>query len=80
MTSWPARYRLLSFAITIGVTLTEFALLAAPFGAIVWFAGLASAARIIVVAIVLAAVFSLSIAIPTHIWPNRRRVQLQGVK
>ena len=81
MTSWPARYRLLSFVITIGVTLTEFALVAVPLGIVLWLCDIASAARIAEVGIVLGAIFSLSIAIPTHLWPNRyRRVELQGVK
>jgi hypothetical protein len=81
MMSWPPRYRLLSFVITIGVTLTEFTLVAVPLGTIVWLCGVASAARIAEVAIALGAIFSLSIAIPAHRWPNRhRRVELRGVE
>jgi hypothetical protein len=81
MMSWPIRYRLLSFAITLGVTLTEFALVAIPLGIIVWLAGLASSARIVEVAGALAAAFSLTIAISAHVWPSRhQRLQPQGVK
>jgi hypothetical protein len=81
MTSWPLRYRLLSFAITIGVTLTEFALVAVPLGIILWLCGLASSARIVEVAVSLAATFSLTIAISSHVWPQRhQRLQPQGVK
>ena len=81
MMSWPLRYRLLSFVITIGVTLTEFALVAVPLGFIVWFSGLARAAHIAEVAVALAAVFSLSIAISAHAWPYRHQPLLrQGVK
>ncbi len=81
MMSWPLRYRLLSFAITIGVTLTEFALVAVPLGLIVWFSGLATVAHIVEVAVVVAATFSLSIAISAHVWPrHHQRLQPQGVK
>jgi ferredoxin, 2Fe-2S len=81
MMSWPPRYRLLSFLITIAVTLTEFLLVGVPLGIIVWLCGVASPARTAEVALALGAIFSLSIAIPTHLWPNRhRRVELQGVK
>jgi uncharacterized membrane protein YdfJ with MMPL/SSD domain len=81
MMSWPFRYRLLSFAITIGVTLTEFALVAVPLGIIMWLSGLASAMHIAEVAIALSAAFSLSIAISAHVWPQRhQRLQPQGVK
>ncbi len=44
MMSWPPRYRVLSFVITIGVTLTEFALVAVPLGIIAWLCAIASAA------------------------------------
>jgi len=81
MTSWPFGYRLLSFVITIGVTLTEFALVALPLGVIVWLCGVARAANIVEVAVALAATFSLSIAIRAHVWPYRhQRLQSQGVK
>jgi hypothetical protein len=81
MMSWPLRYRLMSFAITIGVTLTEFALVVIPLGIIVWLSGMASTAHIVEVAVALAAAFSLTIAISAHVWPQRhQRLQPQGVK
>jgi uncharacterized membrane protein YfbV (UPF0208 family) len=71
MTSWPIKYRLMSFVITVGVTLTEFAVVAIPVAAVVWLIGLASAAHLAIIVVILAATFSLSISIPTHLGSRR---------
>ncbi|HUA34053.1 MAG TPA: hypothetical protein VMA09_10645 [Candidatus Binataceae bacterium] len=71
MTSWPIKFRLTSFFITLGVTLTEFALVAIPVGLALWLCNVASAGRVATIAILLATIFSLSISIPTHLWPRR---------
>ncbi len=80
--SWPVRLRALSFAITIGVTLGEFALVAAPLGIVVWALGAAPASTIAASAGALAAIFSLSIAVYGHVRPIRipRRVLNGGMR
>jgi hypothetical protein len=69
--SWPLHYRALSFAITIGVTLGEFTLVAVPLGMVLWFMGAAPLRAIAGGAAVLAAVFSLTITIYGHVRPSR---------
>ncbi len=70
MRSWPIRFRLMSFFITIGVTFTEFAVVAIPAGLLLWLCNVGSAGRIATIAITLGAIFSLSISIPAHLWPR----------
>ena len=70
MNSWPIKFRLMSFFITIGVTFTEFAVIAIPVGLVLWLCNIASGGRIAAITILLAAIFSLSISIPAHLWPR----------
>jgi hypothetical protein len=74
MRSWPTKYRLLSFVITIGVTLAEFALVAVPIGLVLWLFDFATVEPILVTASILAGTFSLSISLYVHVWPRRYRV------
>jgi hypothetical protein len=69
--SWPLGHRALSFAITIGVTLGEFALVAVPLGLVLWLTGAAPPRAIADGAAVLAAIFSLTISIYGHVRPVR---------
>jgi hypothetical protein len=68
--AWPLSLRALSFAISIGVTLGEFALVAIPIGIVTWLAG-AAPSTIFEVAGILAAAFSLTISIYGHVRPVR---------
>lgn len=80
MRSWPLKFRLMSFLITTGVTLTEFAIVAAPIGFIMWLLNIADGQRIVVVALIMAAAFSLSISVSTHLLPRRYRTIIRGVQ
>lgn len=65
--SWPANLRAKSFAITIGVVLSEFAVPALPIGVLLWLLGVASAARLVEVLLAIGMVLALSIAGPAHL-------------
>jgi hypothetical protein len=71
--AWPLRLRAESFAITLAVTIVEAAVYGAPLGVLAWLAGLASAERIVTVLGILGALWSLTIAVSTHLWPRTVR-------
>ncbi len=64
--SWPMKLRAMSFAIGIGVVMTEVALVAAPVGFALWLAGVADAATITGAAAGLALATALVIIVPAH--------------
>lgn len=82
MTSWPIKFRLMSFFITVAVTITEFSLVSIPVGLMLWLCNIANAGRVAMIAIVLALIFSLSISILTHLWPRRtqRRTIVRSIQ
>ena len=67
--SWPLKLRAMSFAVTMGVTLTESVMGAMPIGLALWFFGVASGRTSNFVAVV-AATVSLSISIYSHVRPR----------
>jgi hypothetical protein len=67
--SWPIKLRAMSFAVTMGVTLTESIMGAIPIGLALWYFNLASRATILESLAVLVAAISLSISIYSHVRP-----------
>ena len=67
--SWPFRLRALSFAIGIGVVLSEVAVIAIPLGLALWIADVASAIRITEVELAVAFATALVIIVPAHLRP-----------
>ena len=78
--SWPMKFRAISFAVTVGVTLVESVMGAIPIGLALWFFNLAGTARIFEMLAALVATVSLSISIYSHLRPTpfRRRAHLEG--
>ena len=80
--AWTLKHRAISFAVTIGVTLGEFIVFGAPIAIVVYLTGMARIQRIIEVSAMLAAVWSLSVALYGHIWPPApaapRRIASKG--
>jgi hypothetical protein len=68
--SWPIKLRAMSFAVTMGVTLTESVMGAIPIGLALWFFSVMSPARIFELLAVVAATVSLSISIFSHVRPT----------
>jgi hypothetical protein len=68
--SWPLKLRAMSFAVTMGVTLTESVMGAIPIGLVLWFFSAMSTARIFELLAVVAATVSLSISIYSHVRPT----------
>jgi len=68
--SWPIKFRAMSFAVTMGVTLTESVMGAIPIGLSLWFFSVVSTARIFELLAVVAATVSLSISIYSHVRPT----------
>jgi len=68
--SWPLKLRAMSFAVTMGVTLTESVMGAIPIGLMLWFFNVMSTARIFELLAVLAAIVSLSISVYSHVRPT----------
>ena len=69
--AWPMKLRAMSFAIGIGVVMTEVAVVAVPIGIVLWFAGVAGAMRIATLEIAIAFATALVIIVPVHIRPTR---------
>ena len=69
--SWPIKLRAISFAATVGVTLTESVMGATPIGLALWYFNVASTAKIFEFLALLVASVSLSISIYSHVRPAR---------
>jgi hypothetical protein len=70
--AWTLRMRAASVAVAIYVTLGEYLLVMFPIGAILWLTGAAGARRIAIVGAELAAAWSLTIVLVTHVRPFSR--------
>ena len=69
--SWPVKLRALSFAVTMGVTITESVMGLIPIGLALWYFDLASIRTILIALGILVAAISLSISIYSHVRPSR---------
>jgi hypothetical protein len=69
--SWPMKLRAMSFAVTMGVTVTESAMGSIPIALALWYFQLASTRTIVEAMAVLVASVSLSISIYSHIRPAK---------
>ena len=69
--SWPVKLRALSFAITMGVTITESIMGLIPIGLALWYSHLASIRTIVMALGALVAAISLSISIYSHARPSQ---------
>jgi hypothetical protein len=69
--SWPIKLRALSFAVTMGVTVTESIMGSIPIGFVLWYFNLASVRTILIALGVVVAVISLSISLYSHVRPSR---------
>ena len=69
--SWPIKLRTLSFAVTMGVTVTESVMALIPIGLVLWYFNLASIRTIFINLGILVAAVSLSISIYSHVRPSR---------
>jgi hypothetical protein len=69
--SWPIKLRVMSFVVTLGVTLTESVMGAIPIGLALWYFDLASTRTIFIVLGMLAAGVALSISTYSHVRPAR---------
>jgi hypothetical protein len=67
--SWPIKFRALSFAVTMGVTITESVMGSIPIALVLWYFDLASGRTIMEVIVVVVAAVSLSISIYSHVRP-----------
>jgi hypothetical protein len=67
--SWPFRLRAMSFAVTMGVTITESVMGSLPIALVLWYFGIASIKTILEVIVVIVAAVSLSISIYSHVRP-----------
>jgi hypothetical protein len=66
--SWPIKLRAMSFAVTMGVTITESLMGSIPLALMLWYFG-ASGRTIVEVIVLLVAAVSLSISIYSHVRP-----------
>jgi hypothetical protein len=67
--SWPFRLRAMSFAVTMGVTITESVMGSVPIALALWYFDIASIKTILEVIVVIVAAVSLSISIYSHVRP-----------
>jgi len=67
--SWPIKLRALSFAVTMGVTVTESLMGSIPIAIALWYFRLASGRKVLEGVVVVVAVVSLSISIYSHARP-----------
>ena len=67
--SWPFKLRAISFAVTMGVTITESVIGSIPIALALWYFGVASGRTILEVVVVVVAAVSLSISIYSHVRP-----------
>jgi hypothetical protein len=79
--SWPIRLRALSFAVTMGVTITESVMGSIPVAFALWYFDIASSRTVLEAFIVAVAAVSLSISIYSHVRPADfpRRAPGEGV-
>ncbi len=79
--SWPIKFRAMSFAVTMGVTITESLMGSIPIALALWYFDLASARTILEAIVVVVAAVSLSISIYSHLRPApfTRRSRGEGV-
>jgi hypothetical protein len=78
--SWPIKLRAMSFAVTMGVTLTESIMGSIPIGLALWYFDVAGTRAILEALAVLVAAVSLSISIYSHVIPARypRNIDREG--
>jgi hypothetical protein len=69
--SWPVKLRALSFAVTMGVTITESVMGLVPIGLALWYFDLASIRTILITLGMLVVAISLSISIYSHARPSQ---------
>jgi hypothetical protein len=67
--SWPIKFRAMSFAVTMGVTVTETVMGSIPIALALWYFDIASSRTILEVVVVVVAAVSLSISIYSHVRP-----------
>jgi hypothetical protein len=67
--SWPIRLRVMSLAITIGVTLLESVMGSAVIALVLWSFGVASARTLLEIFAIVSAIISISISIYSHLRP-----------
>ena len=67
--SWPIKFRVMSFAVTMGVTITESVMGSIPIALALWYFDIASGRMIVEVIAILVAAVSLSISIYSHVRP-----------
>ena len=67
--SWPIKFRAMSFAVTMGVTVTETVMGSIPIALALWYFDIASCRTILEIVVVIVAAVSLSISIYSHVRP-----------
>ena len=67
--SWPIKFRAMSFAVTMGVTITETVMGSIPIALVLWYFDIASRRTILEIIVVVVAAVSLSISIYSHVRP-----------
>jgi hypothetical protein len=67
--SWPMKLRAMSFAVTMGVTITESVMGSVPIALALWYFDVASIKTILEVITLIVAAISLSISIYSHVRP-----------
>jgi len=67
--SWPIKFRAMSFAVTMGVTVTETVMGSIPIALALWYFDIASSRTILEIVVVVVAAVSLSISIYSHVRP-----------
>jgi len=79
--SWPIKLRAMSFAVTMGVTITESIVGSTPIALVLWYFHIASSRTILEILVVVVAAVSLSISIYSHVRPAHfpRRASEEGV-
>ena len=66
---WPTKLRVMSFAITIGVTMLESVMASAVIALMLWSFGVASVGTLLEISAVVSMITSLSISIYSHLRP-----------
>jgi hypothetical protein len=79
--SWPIKLRAISFAVTMGVTITESVMGSIPIAFALWYFDIASGRTVLEGVVVVVAAVSLSISIYSHVRPADfpRRAPGEGV-
>ena len=79
--SWPIKFRAMSFAVAMGVTITETVMGSIPIALVLWYFDIASSRTILEIIVVVVAAVSLSISIYSHARPAQfpRRAPGEGV-